>query len=356
MRLQSIGSILLASSLACAAQSDPIPVLPPDQVAPERAPQQFADLGKLRLESGLVVRHCKLGYRTLGKLNDGGSNAVLFPTWFSGRSSNLVDEVGPRKVVDDSKYFVILVDALGDGVSCSPSNSSDQPGLSFPEFTIRDMVEAEYRLATETLHLKHLHAVLGISMGGMQTFQWIVSHPEFMDLAVPIVGSPQLTSYDLFLWRTEERAIRDDPDWEGGKYTTSPKLPMVELLHEMNLATPKYRAEHISRAEFSKYFDGLQRKGIGDFDANDWLRQMQAMIRHDIAQGGGLEDAAAKVKARVLVVAARQDHMVNPLPALKFAELLHAEILVLEGDCGHLAPGCEMDKVSPAVDAFLGGK
>jgi homoserine O-acetyltransferase/O-succinyltransferase len=342
--------------MACAAQRDPIPVLPPDQNAPDRAPQQFADLGRLRLENGGFIQHCKLGYRTLGKLNQDASNAILFPTWFSGRSSDLLGQVGPGKVVDDSKFFVILVDAIGDGVSCSPSNSENQHGLAFPQFTIRDMVDAEHRLATETLHLKHLYAVMGISMGGMQTFQWIVSYPDFMDVAVPVVGSPQVTSYDLLLWRAEIDAIRNDPDWEGGKYTRSPKLPMVKILHEMNLHTPKYVAEHTSPSEFPRYFDDLESKGIGEFDANDWLRQLQAIIGLNVAQDGGLQDAAVKVKAKVLVVSARQDHMVNPLPALKFAELIGAHTLVLEGDCGHQAPGCEMDKMSPAIDAFLSGK
>ena len=77
------------------------------------------------------------------------------------------------------------------------------------------------------------------------------------------------------------------------------------------------------------------------------------MIHHDVSHGGSLEDAAKKVKARVLVVVAAQDHMVNPKPALDFAPLIGAKTLVLESDCGHLAPGCEMSKMAPSVRAFL---
>src|SRR6185295_12952172 len=82
---------------------------------------QFAPLGDLRLESGDVIKDCRIGYRTFGQLDAAKSNAVLFPTWFTGTTKELIDQVGPGKLVDSSKYFVITVDSLGDGVTCSPS-------------------------------------------------------------------------------------------------------------------------------------------------------------------------------------------------------------------------------------------
>src|ERR1700678_519958 len=180
-------------------------------LAPTDGRQQFAALGNCKLDSGQEIIGCQLGYRTWGKLNADRTNAMLIPTWFTGTSAQWAGNVGTGKLVDPSKYFVVVVDALGDGVSSSPSNSKAQPRMAFPAFTTRDMVRTEYRFATETLHLRHLHAVMGVSMGGMQTFEWIVDYPDFMDLAIPIVGSTRLTSYDLLLWRAEEDAIRADP-------------------------------------------------------------------------------------------------------------------------------------------------
>src|SRR5580704_7487492 len=158
--------------------------------------QQIAALGDLKLRSGTVIHDFRLGYRTFGQLNAAKSNAILWPSWLGGTTQDLMQFVGPDKVVDNTKYFVVLVDAIGDGISSSPSNSRTQARLAFPEFTIRDMVESEHRLATEVLHLTHLHAVMGISMGGMQTFEWVMAYPDFMDVGVPMAGSPQSTSYD----------------------------------------------------------------------------------------------------------------------------------------------------------------
>ena len=96
----------------------------PAQQAPMDGKQQYAGLGTCYLVSGKQITGCFIGYRTWGKLNAQRSNAILFPTWFSGRSSNIAPSVGAEGLVDSSKYFLIVVDALGDGVSSSPSTST----------------------------------------------------------------------------------------------------------------------------------------------------------------------------------------------------------------------------------------
>ncbi len=339
---------LLAFSIAFAA----ITTGRAQQPAPN-GQQQFADLGACKLENGQQITGCRLGYRTWGKLNADRSNAVLFPSYFSGTSDSLAGFVGADQLVDPSKYFVIAVDAFGDGVSSSPSNSASQPGPLFPAFTIRDMASAEYRLATETLGLRHLHAVMGISMGGMQTFEWMVDYPGFMDEALPIVGSPRLTGYDLLLWHTEEDALRSDPAWQNGHYAQRPPLGAVEALHTMNLTTPANYARLHPPDEFAADYAAYYTKGILPFDANDWRSQLEAMIHHDVARSGSMDDAESRVKARVLVVVAAQDHMVNPLPAEDFAKAIGAKVFVLDSDYGHISFSNETDKLGPVVRAFL---
>ena len=316
--------------------------------------QQLAHIGDLRLESGKTISDCVIGYRTFGKLNKDKSNAILFPTAFGWRSTGLASRIGPGKLVDDAKYFVIAVDSLGDGVSSSPSNSKSQPGVDFPEFSIRDMVSAEQQLVVGTLHLRHLRAVMGFSMGGMQTFQWAVSYPDFMDKAVSIVGSPQLTAYDLLLWHSSLLALESDPGWKEGRYTSQPGLHLLNMLQMLTLYTPQYVVSHNPRADYRK-FESEQVQGPDDLDANDTLRQIQALLSADVGApfDGSLRAAAATVRSQMLVIVSKQDHVVNPQPAADFARMLHAALLELDSDCGHRAHTCEMKRIGEAVAEFL---
>ena len=317
--------------------------------------QQFASLGDFKLRSGEVIRDCRAGYRTFGKLNEQKSNAIVFPTWASGTTEQLKSNIGPGWLVNSEKYFVIAIDALGNGVSSSPSNSKLQPRMSFPKFTLRDTVDSQHELLTKVLHLDHVKAVIGVSMGGMQTFQWMVSYPNFMDKAIPIVGSPRLATYDLLLWQAQIDAIVNDRDWDNGNYATNPARVVEYEFGELLLTTPENYNKLITRQQL---FDRLEKaKQDAGVDANDKIRQAQAMMALDVSQdfGGSMERAAQAVRAKVLIVVAKSDHVVTPGPALEFARLLPAKTLELDSDCGHLAPSCEYEKVNAAVAQFLQG-
>jgi len=316
---------------------------------------QFAQLGRCRLNSGQAIENCKVGYRTFGTLNANHSNAILFFTWYNGTSKDLEQFFGPDRLVDTTRYFVVAIDALGDGVSSSPSNSTTQRGSLFPEITMRDMVDAEYRVATEVLHLNHALAVMGVSMGGMQTFEWTVDYPAFMDKAVPIVGTPQQTSYDLLNWDLLRRAIESDPGYNHGNYTEEPPLALANELGTLTLSTPSFVARTANRASFSTWLP-LQIRPIQTQDANDRMWQLRAMIGLDVTRGAGdLAPAAAQTRARFFIVAATQDHLVNPTPALQWAAIVHGQVLIYPGDCGHrlLLPECAGPEITAAVRAFL---
>jgi homoserine O-acetyltransferase/O-succinyltransferase len=318
--------------------------------------RQFAEFGDFQLRSGERIHDFRLGYRTLGKLNADKSNAVLWPTWLGGKTENLLQFIGPEKVVDPGRYFVILVDAIGNGVSVSPSNSKGQPLMKFPKFGILDMVESEHRLVTEVFHLSRLRAVMGISMGGMQTFEWIVAYPDFMDLAIPMVGSPQSTSYDKLLWTAEIAAIELDPAWNHGNPTgpLTRGFALKDEIDSMNSTSPGYRVAHTSAKDFDAFL--AETNGYAKDDGGtawDQIRQREAIIAFDIPAGLGmtLGQTAKRVHAKLLVIVSPEDHMVNPNPALEFAGAAGAPIVKLDSSCGHLSLGCI--SVGPTVARFL---
>ncbi|HEV8188886.1 MAG TPA: alpha/beta fold hydrolase, partial [Pyrinomonadaceae bacterium] len=299
--------------------------------------QQFANLGDFKLQNGGVIRNCRIGYRTFGTLNSDKSNVIVFPTWAGGTTEQLKSNFGPGRLIDSTTYYVVAIDALSNGVSSSPSNSRLQPRMRFPEFTLRDTVATQHELLTRVLNIHHVKAVVGISMGGMQTFQWLVSYPEFMDKAIPIVGSPRLAPYDLMLWQAQIDALMEDRDWKGGNYSVNPARALDFAFGELLLTSP---ADYNRRKTREQVFADLEkaRNDAHRFDANDKIRQAQAMMKLDISRdfGGSLERAAKSVRAKVFVIVAKYDHVVTPGPATDFATLLGAKLLTLDSDCGHL--------------------
>lgn len=316
--------------------------------------QQFATLGDFKLENGEMIRDCRIGYRTYGKLNQEKSNAILITTWAGGTTEQLQSSIVAGGLINPTKYFVVAIDALGNGVSSSPSNSKTQPRMKFPQFALRDAVNTQHEVLTRVLKINHLRAVIGVSMGGMQTFEWLVAYPNFMDKAIPIVGSPQLAPYDLVHWQTQIDVITNDANWKNGGYEKNPARDVEYGFGAILLTTPEDFNRKTSRQKVLEEFTKAKAEMKGS-DANNKIRQTQAMMSLDITEkfGGSWEKTAQAVKAKVFVIVARLDHTVTPEPTLIFAKLLNAKTLVLESDCGHLAPGCEYKKVNSAVADFL---
>src|SRR5438552_2089718 len=209
-RLLALTIVLLAASPALAHK----PGDPPHQTYP---------MGDLKLESGEAIKDFAISYVTHGTLNAKKSNAILMVTALTGNHHRLDFLIGPGKALDTTKYFIVATDAIGNGLTTSPSNSKAQPRMQFPKFGMRDMVESQRRLLGEKLGIDHVVAVVGPSMGGMQALQWGVSYPDFMDSLVALVPLARTPAWSVVVVDASRKAIMLDPAWKGGEYTTPPR-------------------------------------------------------------------------------------------------------------------------------------
>ncbi|MGA9119651.1 MAG: alpha/beta fold hydrolase [Bacteroidota bacterium] len=318
---------------------------------PAVAQQQYVHLRAFPLENGSLLSPCDIGYRTFGVLSKDRSNAILFPTWLGGVSADLESLLGSGRLIDTTKYFVVAVDAFGDGVSSSPSTSSTQPGERFPQVSITDMVHAE-KILLDTLGVPALAAVVGGSMGALQALEWAVRYPAMMQAIVAYVGTPRCTSADLVLWRTELQAIQDG---RRCGYPDSAIARRVGMVNALAIQSPAYRSRTTPADSTEEFIESYVRAFRRRFHADDWALQVRAIMGQDIGWGlrGDVKEAAARIRAKVFLIVSLQDHIVNPGPAMDLAAILGARLLVLDNDCGHLAPSCEFERFSREVREFL---
>src|SRR3954451_14393479 len=190
---------------------------------PAQPPHQSFKIGDLTLEGGEMIKDFAISYVTHGKLNEKKSNAILMVTAISGNHHRLDFLIGPGKALDTDKYFIIATDAIGNGLTTSPSNSTAQPRMQFPRFAIRDMVESQRRLLVEHLGIDHVVAVVGPSMGGMQVLQWGASHPGFMDSLVAMVPLARTPAWSIAVMEASRKAIMTDAAWNNGNYEAPPE-------------------------------------------------------------------------------------------------------------------------------------
>ncbi len=302
--------------------------------------QQFANIGDFQTENGQMIKDCKLGYRTVGKLNTEKTNVVLWTTAFTGTSEMVIESI--NDLMDTTGLYLIIVDALTNGISSSPSNTKE-----FPKVTIRDMVNSQHKLLTEHLGIDHLYVVIGFSMGGMQTFEWLVAYPDFMDKAIPINGCPKQSSFDLLVWQTMADIITT-AEQNGQDLDAALKLAGNILF--INLYSPTYVVENYPADSVHAYIgQGITMKPL------NVLGGLNAMISHDIYKSAksDLDNISNVIKADLLFFVSNQDHLANPISATILAEKIGAQLVTLTGNCGHIAAFCEAAKVKKAITEFL---
>ena len=237
----------------------------------------------------------------------GGSGASLLRPSFAG------ELFGPGQPLDAQRYYVILPDDIGHGLSSKPS---DGLHARFPRYSYADMVEAEHRLVTERLRVDHLRLVMGTSMGCMHSFMWGERWPDQMDALMPLACLPAPITGRNRLWRAMIiDAIRNDPDWKGGEYASEPRQALRAASDILTIAgsAPLQMQQSLPTADKAdQYLATIHARDLAELDANDLLYQIAASGDYDPSAGLG------EIKAPVMWINSADD-FINP-PELGVAE------------------------------------
>ena len=240
-----------------------------------------------RFHSGETLPELRLHYRTIGSPTRDGSglvrNAVLIGHGTGGAGTQFLSPqfanvlFGPGRLLDATRYFIILPDGIGHGHSSKPS---DGLHAKFPHYTYDDMVAAQYELLTKRLGVNHLRLVMGTSMGGMQTWVWGETYPDFMDALMPLASLPVEIAGRNRVWRRMAMdAIRNDPDWLGGEYKAQPMRALntaEDLLLLVGSAPLFWQKQAPTREAADKFYEDRVKPAVARLDANDLLYQIDS--------------------------------------------------------------------------------
>ncbi len=274
-------------------------------------------------KSGEHLNNLKLHYTTVGtpaKGKDGKvNNAVLIMHGTTGNGTSFLNQrfagnlFGPGQILDATKYFIILTDDIGHGKSSKPS---DGLHMKFPNYDYDDMVLANYKLLTEHLHVDHLRLVMGTSMGGMHSWVWGYTYPDFMDAIMPLASQPVAIAGRNWIQRKMAMdLIKMDPEWKGGEYTSIPKAGMSGAILAMmfmvssplqwqKTAPTREKSEEMMHTMLDRYLKLL--------DPNDMIYAFNASRNYDPSPH------LSEIKAPLFAINSADDQ-VNP-PELKILE------------------------------------
>ncbi len=300
---------------------------------PTRADHVLRDF---RFASGETLPELRIHYRTLGTPRRGEDgkvvNAVLILHGTTGSGANFLrpefagELFNEGQPLDSGRYFLILPDGIGPGGSSKPG---DGLHARFPRYGYRDMIEAQHRLLTEGLKVDHLRLVIGTSMGGMHTWLWGETYPDFVDALMPLASLPAQISGRNRAWRRVIiDAIRNDPSWKDGEYRDQPPSlkAAAEMLFLMSNNPVERQKEAPTREAADRVLDDYVSRTTRSMDANDVLYAIESSSDYDPAPG--LE----RIKAPLLAINF-EDDLINP-PELGILEREdpHAQMKRGQGD------------------------
>jgi len=325
--------------------------------APAAASQLFT-LSDFAFEDGSILPDLRIAYDTQGTLSPGRDNAILLMPGATGDRHAFDALIGPGKMYDTDRYFVIAIDPVGGGESASPA---DGLGQDFPRYTIRDMMEAQHALVSKGLGIARLRALVGMSMGSFVALEWGIHHPQSVASLILLAPSPKADASFRLTIDLISATIALDPEWQGGRYAHNP----VEGLRHAGMlfypwAVSAAYLERIAPRALAQELEAATRS-FAAWDANALVLRFAAYRAHDVAApyDGDMRAALARVTAPTLLLPSASDRLVGGDGARRIqsgiARGTYAEI---PSDLGHRAvralPGTPAgDFIDRQVRGFL---
>jgi homoserine O-acetyltransferase/O-succinyltransferase len=322
---------------------------------------EIFELGEVRLQMGETLRDAKLAYRTYGSLNEAKSNAIVYPTWYSGQHYDNEWLIGEGMALDPARYCIIVPNMLGNGLSSSPSNTPPPYDRArFPRVTVFDNVSVQHRLVTERFGIQRLQLVTGWSMGAGQTYQWAVSYPEMVPRILPFCGSATTSRHNFVFLEGVKAALTADAAFQEGWYDKPPTKglrAMARVYAGWGYSQAFYWEELYSQLGYSSLEDFLVGFWEGFFlkkDANNLLTMLWTWQHGDLGAtpgfDGDLERALGAIRAKAIVMPAEKDLYFPPEDnAYEVRHMPNAELRVIPGVWGHFAGG----GVNPTDTEFI---
>ncbi len=346
----------------------------------------------LLLDGGRALPEYVVNFETYGTLSAARDNAILVCHSLTSRAHaagrHAPDDpqpgwwdaaIGPGKMLDTKRYFVICADVLGAGQSTGPASPDPETGrrygVRFPVITVRDMVRAQHRLV-QRLGIDRLHAVIGGCMGGQQAVEWAITYPAMVGNAVVITTTPATSAHTIAIFSVMRHLIRADPDWNAGDYYGR-SVPVAGLGAAVAAAVPLWMSREAMEAKFGRRSSGYRYTLGPEFEVESFIARLVAQARHDIdpnglmylmraveyfdleREYGDLEAAFRPVSARVLFVSYRRDWRYPAAEAERMREAItaaggDARHLVLDSAMGHGAFLYDLGDLAARVSGFLG--
>jgi homoserine O-acetyltransferase/O-succinyltransferase len=284
---------------------------------------EIFELGDVTLQSGMTIRNAQLAYKTYGTLNAEKSNVIVYPTWYSGQHYDNEWLIGAGMALDLQKYFILIPNMFGNGLSSSPSNTpAPMDKARFPNVTIYDNVRLQHRLVTEKFGIEKIALVTGWSMGAQQTFQWGASYPDMVERIAPFCGTAKTWPHNFVFLEGVKAALRADSAWNNGWYVEEPAtgLRAVGRVYAgWGFSQAFYREELYRELGYSSLEDFLVAYWEGFFlrrDANNLLTMAWTWQNGDISANpqynGDFEKALGSIKAKAIVMPGQTDLYFTP--------------------------------------------